>query len=214
MLRALSVARKPHIAFDAVLRQRVCLGLAELHLLRKPGQPGQWLLQNVPQLVIRIDEMVARIRSPLCSITNAEPHVFAIRTGSGSFPSTIQAPHRTGFTKTRHVRAHPLVKIVCRKIPYCSGSTDHSETVVCVGAYGFSSRSPLLSGSAAISSTIGMKLKVPAADRLQKFINLQRLVRGLAIDDRERVELNLMPLQHFKPAHHLGVCWLAALSTR
>ena len=61
MLGTLAIASKPHIAFNAVLGQRVFLGFAKAHLFRQTGQASQRALQYVAQLVVWVDEVVAGV---------------------------------------------------------------------------------------------------------------------------------------------------------
>jgi hypothetical protein len=61
MFGAFTIASKTIVAFAAVSRQHIALVVAELPLLRRVDQSAQWILDNVAELVLRVDEVIARI---------------------------------------------------------------------------------------------------------------------------------------------------------
>ena len=61
MLGTFAVTRKAHVAFHAVARHRIVLVPAELLLLVGADQNAQRIFEDVAELVLRIDIVIARI---------------------------------------------------------------------------------------------------------------------------------------------------------
>src|ERR1035438_8585186 len=61
MLGTLAVAGKTHIALTAISGQRKFLCIAKARLLRRTHQARQMLLHDISQLIVGINEMVARV---------------------------------------------------------------------------------------------------------------------------------------------------------
>ncbi len=206
VLGALAVAREPDVALAAHPRQRVPLGRPERLLLRRPHQVHHRQLPDVPQAVLRLHEVVARVQvavvlqretGPARLVEHAQPgprrpevvpdrrlerlHVHAPDVVVDPLvPDRRQEPPELLRPHGPHRRRHPPHRV---RVPVLVHALDDRDELHPVRAH-------LVA---------------------QEPVDLERVVAVEPVDGREHVVLDLVRLEQPQPAHDVVEGGLAAL---
>ena len=123
VLGAAAVAREPHVALPAVARERVALVEPELPLLVRGDELEHVPLADVPELVPRLDEVVAGV--DVARVLEREREAAGLRvrrTGWEARPPSWRGPRRTSV-HLAGVAAHPFLE----HVDQCAGGAPTSS---------------------------------------------------------------------------------------
>ena len=186
VLRALAVAQVQVLAAEAFRRQGIALVDAELHLPGRLHHRPDGGFGDVPEPILRVDEMVAGVEVPVVLDDGVAAAGAVVGAGAGHHAAPVrQGGVEQAHEGPSHVVPHPVVEDVAHELAEAQGGDRPGGEARAFGRGG---------DDATLFHVFDHRheLHIPAAERLQEAVHFQPAALGDLVHRGHRVEFDPM----------------------